>query len=129
MVTSKQNLIWMNTPINVYISSESVASYPQFLWMYSAKILLHFGRERERKHHHHSQVDILDTTKQHHVVTKLVRYQEDKAESEKSKRKIRSIRRHEETRRSWGAINRSHGKSRSNGKVAVQVKTATNGTQ
>ena len=36
--------------------------------------LLHFGRERERKHHHPSQVDILDTTKQHHVVTKLVRY-------------------------------------------------------
>ena len=48
--------------------------------------------------------------------------QEDKAESEKSKREIRCIRRHEETRRSWRAINRSQGKSRNNGISAVQIK-------
>ena len=47
---------------------------------------------------------------------------EDKAESEKSKREIRTIRRHEETRRSWRAINRSQGKSRSKGIAAVQIK-------
>ena len=47
---------------------------------------------------------------------------EDKAESEKSKREIRCIRRHEETRRSWRAINRSQGKLRSNGIAAVKIK-------
>ena len=47
---------------------------------------------------------------------------EDKAESEKSKREIRTIRRHEETRRSWRSINRSQGKSRSKGIVGVQIK-------
>ena len=33
-----------------------------------------FWKGAREKHHHPSQVDILDTTKQHHVVTKLVRY-------------------------------------------------------
>lgn len=42
--------------------------------------------------------------------------------SEKSKREIRCIWRHEETRRSWRAINRSQEKSKSNGIAAVQVK-------
>ena len=48
--------------------------------------------------------------------------QEGKAIGEKSKKEIRCIRKHEETRRSWRAINRSQGKSRSNGISAVQVK-------
>ena len=47
---------------------------------------------------------------------------EDKAESEKSKGEIRCIRRHEETRRSRRAINRSQGKLRSNGIAAVKIK-------
>lgn len=49
---------------------------------------------------------------------------EDKAESEKSKREIKCIRRHEEIYRSWRAINRSQGKSRSNSNAAVQVKNS-----
>ena len=48
--------------------------------------------------------------------------QEDKAISDKSKREIRCIRRHEETRRSWRSINRSKGKTRSKGISSVQVK-------
>ena len=45
----------------------------------------------------------------------------DKAESEQAKKAIRCIRRHEETRRSWRAIGRSHGKAHSKGISSVQI--------
>ena len=48
--------------------------------------------------------------------------QEEKVESEKSKKEIRCIQRHEETRPSWRVIERSQGKLSSNGTSAVQVK-------
>ena len=47
---------------------------------------------------------------------------EDKAKSEKAKRAIRMIRRHEETRRSWRCIHHSQGKKRCQGVSAVQLR-------
>lgn len=57
----------------------------------------------------------------HHLRCKFVLDQKDKAESEKSKREIRCIRRYEETSRSWRAIHRSQRKSKSNGIDAVHM--------
>ena len=51
---------------------------------------------------------------------------EDKAQSEKARRAIRMIRRHEEARRSWRCIHHSHGKKRCQGVSAVQLQEEEN---
>ena len=57
----------------------------------------------------------------HRLRTEFLYEQEDKAQSQQSKRAIRMIRRHEESRRSWRSINNSQGKRRSKGISAVKV--------
>ena len=46
---------------------------------------------------------------------------EENAKSEKAKRAIRKIRRHEEIRRSWRCIHHNHGKTRMEGVSSVEI--------
>ena len=62
----------------------------------------------------------------HSLRHKFLLDQEDKATSEKSKKEIRCIRKHEETQRSWRSINQSKGKSRCKGISPVQDKNGNN---